>query len=31
MTFSLGQGFFDLPAKDREWSAFPFEKPKLIP
>jgi hypothetical protein len=31
MTLSLGQCLFDLPAKDREWSAFPFEKPKLIP
>jgi hypothetical protein len=31
MTFSLGQGFFDLPANVLERSAFPFEKPKLIP
>jgi hypothetical protein len=31
MTFSLGQGLFDLPADDLNRSAFPFEKPKLVP
>jgi hypothetical protein len=31
MTFSFGQGLFNLPASGRDQSAFSFEKPKPIP
>jgi hypothetical protein len=31
MTFSLGERLLDLPKNNRDRTAFPFEKPELVP